>query len=337
MKDSAISLIRIISMLFIIICHVGQYYGSAAIGQLFNVGVPIFLFISGFLYGKKDIHTWVNWGKKRWISLMIPCYVWLLLLVITGLLTHIEVINGQSCWLVLLNLQGISFLIDTANWAQMSGGLGHLWFLTALMLCYACLPLLQKALPWILTRTKGVLTFLILVAFIIKCICDYTVGIHLGYLLTFSIGYFWSKRWSMPSSRTIVVWCCIAIASCALRVSGKILWDDTFLYNKVIVYISQTLLAICIFQILYWLHSTCRRKTPYIVVWGGASQYIDKLTFYIYITHYIFLTGAFNVRQYAENSVTLQLLLFSGFTIGSAILLERLSYYPIKWLTRKNS
>lgn len=337
MKDSAISLIRIISMLFIIICHVGQYYGSAAIGQLFNVGVPIFLFISGFLYGKKEIHTWMDWGKKRWFALLIPCYVWLLLLVITGLLTHIEVINGQSCWLVLLNLQGISFLIDAAKWAQMSGGLGHLWFLTALMLCYAILPLLQKAQPWILARSKGGIFCLIIAAFLTKCICNYTVGVHLGYLLTFSIGYFWSKRWSMPSSRAIVVWSCIAIVSCALRVGGKMLWDDTFLYNKVIVYISQTLLAICIFQILYWLHYQTRKSLSYTDMQGGPSQYIDKLTFYIYITHYIFLTGAFNVRQYAENSVTLQLLLFTGLTISSAILLERLSYYPIKWLTRKKS
>ena len=337
MKDSAISLIRIISMLFIVICHLGAFYNSALISQLFNVGVPIFLFISGFLYGKKDIHTWWNWGKKRWISLMIPCYIWMILLHLSGVVANIAVANGQSCWLVLFNLQGISFLVDAANWAQMSGGLGHLWFLTALMLCYACLPLLQKAQPWVQTRSKAGIACLLLAAFVLKCLCDYTIGLHLGYLLTFIIGYFWSKRSSMPSSKAVVGWCCMAMACCALRVGGKALWDDTFLYNQIIVSISQTLLAISIFQVLYWMHTQTRQSILHIVALGGVSQYIDKLTFYIYITHYIFLTGAFNVEQYAEHSVALQMVLFIGLTLGSAILLERLSSYPIKWLSTKKA
>lgn len=336
MKDSAISLIRVISMLFIIVCHLGAFYDSSAIAQLFNVGVPIFLFISGFLYGKKDIHSWLNWSKKRWISLMIPCYIWMILLATTGILTHIEVTNGQSCWLVLFNLQGISFLIDAAKWAQMSGGLGHLWFLTALMQCYACLPLLQKAQPWILARSKGWFIFLILAAFLTKCICDYTMGIHLGYLLTFSIGYFWSRIWSIPSPKAVLGWCCLAVACCAIRVGGKVLWDDTFLYNQIIVYITQTLLAISIFQVLYRLHSQTRKTIPCIDMQGGTSRYIDKLTYYIYITHYIFLIGAFNVKQYVPENSFLQLVLFTVLTLVSAIVLERLSAYPIRKYLHEN-
>lgn len=263
-------------MLFITICHLGSFLQSAAIGQLFSVGVPVFLFISGFLYGKKEIRTWMDWGKKRWVSLMFPCYIWMILLVITGILTNMDVTNGKSCWLVLFNLQGLSFLSDAANWAQMSGGLGHLWFLTALMLCYACLPLLQKAQPWIQARSKGSIIYLLLAAFLLKCIFDYTLGIHLGYLLTFSIGYFWSRIWSVPSSRAVVGWCCVAAASCALRVGGKVLWDDSFLYNQVIVSISQTLLAISIFQILYWCHSQSRKMTPYIDKRGGYHNILTS-------------------------------------------------------------
>lgn len=336
MKDSAISFIRVISMLFIIICHLA-FYHSSVVGQLFNVGVPIFLFISGFLYGKKDINTWLNWSKKRWISLMIPCYIWIILLVIMGMLTPVEVINEKSCCLVLFNLQGISFLVSSANWAQMSGGLGHLWFLTALMLCYTCIPILQKVQPWILTRNKIEIIILILSAISLKILCAYTVGINLEYLLIFSIGYFWSKKWRLPSSRAILIFFILAIISSILRAGAFTLWKDTILYHTIILRISHTILAICIFQILYWLHNQTRKAIPCIEMQGATSRYIDKLTFYIYITHYIFLTGAFSVRQYAENSVTLQLLLFSGLTIGSAILLERLSCYPIKWLTRKKS
>lgn len=337
MKDSAISFIRVISMLFIIICHLGTFYHSSVVGQLFNVGVPIFLFISGFLYGKKDIHTWLNWGKKRWFSLMIPCYIWIILLATTGILTHIEVTNRQSCWLVLFNLQGISFLVSSANWAQMSGGLGHLWFLTALMLCYTCIPILQKVQPWILTRNKIEIIILILSAISLKILCAYTVGLNLEYLLIFSIGYYWSKKWSIPSFKSIIIYFSLAVVSGILRVGAITLWKDTILYHPICLHITHTVLAICIFQILYWLHYQTRKSLSFTDMQGGTSQYIDKLTFYIYITHYIFLTGAFNVRQYAEDSITMQLILFTGLTIGSAILLERLSCYPIKWLTRKKS
>lgn len=337
MKDTAISFVRIMSMLFIIICHLGSFYDSAAVAQLFNVGVPVFLFISGFLYGKKDICSWMDWGKKRWISLMLPCYLWIMLLVMVGALMNVEMVNTQSCWLVLFNLQGLSFLADAFNWAQVSEGIGALWFLTALMLCYACLPLLQKIQPWIQSRSQWGIVYLLLIAFVLKCICDYTLGIHLGYLLTFCIGYFWSRIWSLPSSHAVVIWSCVAAASCALRVGGKVLWDDSFLYNQVIVSISQTLLAICVFQILYWLHSRLRKIVPYIEAQGGVSQYIDKLTFYIYITHYIFLTGTFNVRQYIPENAAMQLVLFSLLTLGSAILLERLSTYPIKLLLKQKS
>lgn len=201
---------------------------------------------------------------------MVPCYIWMILLLLSGVVEDIAVTNGQSCWLVLFNLQGISFLVDAANWAQMSGGLGHLWFLTALMFCYACLPLLQKAQSRIHTLSKPGIVCLLIGAFMLKCLCDYTIGLHLGYLLTFSIGYFWSRIWSKPSFKAVVGWCCVAVVSCALRMGGKVLWDDTFLYNQIIVSVSQTLLAISIFQVLYWAHSQTRQTIPHIAAWGGG-------------------------------------------------------------------
>ena len=53
-KNYAISLLRFIAMIFIVICHFFQYY-NLELAWWFNVGVQIFLCISGFLYGNKKI------------------------------------------------------------------------------------------------------------------------------------------------------------------------------------------------------------------------------------------------------------------------------------------
>ena len=50
----SISLLRMVAMLSIVSCHIFQYYGNF-LAWWFNVGVQIFLCISGYLYGQKDI------------------------------------------------------------------------------------------------------------------------------------------------------------------------------------------------------------------------------------------------------------------------------------------
>ena len=53
-KQYGLSMVRFIAMISIILCHIMQYFGNISCYYL-NVGVWLFLFISGFLYGKKDI------------------------------------------------------------------------------------------------------------------------------------------------------------------------------------------------------------------------------------------------------------------------------------------
>ena len=59
-KDNAISMLRFISMLMIIACHICQHY-EIELAFWFNVGVQVFFMISGFLYGQKDINNPFAW------------------------------------------------------------------------------------------------------------------------------------------------------------------------------------------------------------------------------------------------------------------------------------
>ena len=52
--DNAISYIRVIAMFMIILCHFLQYYDNV-LAQWFNVGVQIFLVLSGFYMETKKL------------------------------------------------------------------------------------------------------------------------------------------------------------------------------------------------------------------------------------------------------------------------------------------
>ena len=55
-KDVSIQIVRICAMFSILACHLVQELNNSKIAQLaqfFNVGVYIFLFLSGYLYGNK--------------------------------------------------------------------------------------------------------------------------------------------------------------------------------------------------------------------------------------------------------------------------------------------
>ena len=107
-KDINIQIIRIIAMFFILFCHfaneMGNTYGNI-LGQFFNVGVFIFLIISGYLYGKKEIKNTYQWYLKRFFRIFIPLWIW------TIIVNMIYVVKGQEVSIIgiisyIFNLQG---------------------------------------------------------------------------------------------------------------------------------------------------------------------------------------------------------------------------------------
>ena len=131
-------------MLGIVICHTICYYTFIPqhehLGQLFNSGVGIFLFLSGLLYGSKydkkyDLSFYIGRLKKIWFPVMI----WSTLLFV---MQGCHSVHGLI--LVLLNLEGLSFLNNKViTFSTGIDGTGHLWFITAIMMCYLLLPLLS--------------------------------------------------------------------------------------------------------------------------------------------------------------------------------------------------
>lgn len=76
-ESGAISIMRILAMFSIIVCHLLQAYNNRYC-WLFNIGVWVFLAISGYLYGCKVIEDWGHWFKTRFKKLYIPYILFLL-------------------------------------------------------------------------------------------------------------------------------------------------------------------------------------------------------------------------------------------------------------------
>ena len=103
-ESYAISYIRVLAMSSIVLCHFLQALESNW-AWVFNIGVQIFLLISGYLYGHKYIEGWISWFRKRFIRIYVPFVLFLIAVIpvyaVSGKITAKQII------IYMLDLQGI--------------------------------------------------------------------------------------------------------------------------------------------------------------------------------------------------------------------------------------
>ena len=141
--DDGIAITRVVAMLSILMCHIIKYYsfvpGAAFLGQFFNIGVEMFLIISGYLYGMRFITDYKVWISNRWLKICLPVLVWYIILFFFGAER-----NFSTFLIYVFNIQGLSWISDYVGFYQPAIGLEHTWFITIIMICYLLIPMLQK-------------------------------------------------------------------------------------------------------------------------------------------------------------------------------------------------
>ena len=53
--NNEISIIKVVAMFMILGCHLSEWLGINVLAMVLNVGVEIFLFVSGYLYANRSI------------------------------------------------------------------------------------------------------------------------------------------------------------------------------------------------------------------------------------------------------------------------------------------
>lgn len=330
LESCIISYVRIFSMILIFLCHLVQESNSNILNQtaqIFNVGVFIFLFISGFLFGQKKIDNIKKWYIKRGIRILIPLYIFMIGMFILRGIVFNNGIEFDKCINYLFNVQGFFGGILGAR---------HLCFLSTLMICYLITPLLDKG-KIIINNIKQCIVGLVVIVGIQLLTCYFIntrVGLQITYVLIYIIAYFISYLWKRKITLIrVLLLDIIAIIFLAIRFFSKNYFDGSILYENIIVIYEQIIFAISIFMTIYYLLMIINKKREISI--GKIIKYIDNISFYFYITHYMFLVGPVRVMNLTNNFILNSIIaIFISYIL--AVLLMKISELTIKGINNEN-
>ena len=322
-RNAGISLLRVCSMLMIVLCHYCNYIGISWLAQFLNVGVYNFLLMSGWLYSKKRIDQPKRWILLRWKKLCVPVLVWMVLVIIYAVVVEHELPPLSDVFLFLTNMQGLSwvFLKFTQIHSEgVLGGLGNLWFVTVIMLCYLILVLAKKLEERKIIQNKFLTAVISIVCFICLAFC----GIQLMYFICFLIGYALGREKENIALRKYVYVTAGMIAAVAIRLAAKHFIDGTTVYDIIVVGSSHTTIAVWIFYTVRFLDE--KINWFHLLAASKATQKCDELSFFIYITHYYFLAKRFNLKTRVPG-LFFQTALFCTLSLITALL--------VKWISKQ--
>lgn len=103
-ESTAISYLRVAAMMSIVACHFMQALGSHW-AWVFNVGVQVFLLISGYLYGHKHIDNWREWFGKRVVRIYIPYLLFIVAIIPAYLVAGLMSVKNVIAYL--FDIQGV--------------------------------------------------------------------------------------------------------------------------------------------------------------------------------------------------------------------------------------
>lgn len=312
-RQTWISFLRVIAMLFIVGCHLAVESSIQMIqlaSQFLNVGVQIFFMISGFLFGyRKADDNVFQWYQRRAKRIFPVYYCFLLILLMIYLITGQKLILKN--WIVsICCLQGIQIYLYGAE---------HLWFLSVLCLCYIITP----ALNVLRRKSSGCLWMVVLTGSVLgQMITTYFISTQLGIywmdLNLYMIAYLYGVYHKVLIEKTGV---CLAVLLLAFgvigRLAGRGLCDGTVTYDVMIVGITQGLIASGLFL---FVEKLWHRRSKVI-------EFLDGISFEVYLTHYMLIVGPISLMGTTKYYVVNVLLV-----IVSAIVLSILLKIVVQWL-----
>lgn len=311
-QDNSIILLRVFAMILILACHIVQEHSNEYIkmtAQFLNVGVSIFILISGYLYGIKKINeNYVQWIIKRAKRILIPLYIFMAYLLIIYLIkgSNISIFN----WIAyILNLQGLQIYVHGAE---------HLWYLTVIMICYLITPILDKNKEKLNNESIGILMpILIFIQVLTTYFINTQMGIYLIYILLYIISYIVGNSVNISiSNKKLFLAFGTGIISITIRLIGKFLLDDTIIYNVIIVGYTQAIIAFSIFYIFAYLGNKIKANS--------VIKYIDSISFEVYLVHYMYMVGPVRLMG-LTNSFILNTIITIIASVITAILLKKIS------------
>lgn len=313
--------LRSAATISILLCHyvVQSRNGLLNVSaQFFNIGVELFIILSGFLFGiQGGITNTKAWCQKRLKRIIVPYEIFVVLLFAIHALCGINLLDIDWVWLV-LGLQG-----------SVVGVLGaeQTWFITPLLFCYAITPLLDRFITH--QRTKLQIAVLVIVAASLKLlwaipkspVCNTLLSLVSVYIISFVVGRFFDKL-SFTKAKALAAFAVMCIAF-GERLAARNFFDGTVFYERIACGYTQCLAAFCIF---YLFAVVFQNIQPHKWV-----SFFGEISFEIYLVHYMFCVGPvrlFGVTPYWVLNCTLVTVI----SVALAMIIHRISCFVSKKL-----
>lgn len=277
-ESRAIKYIRVGSMLAIVICHILETYANRW-AFVFNIGVQIFLVLSGYLYGKKVVTDWKKWAVGRLKRVYVPMFLFLIIVLPFYLIFQREIFSWKPYALNFLNLQGIPFVMG----GDMLQGIRHLWFITAIMFAYFSTPILQ----WLSKYADWLFPILLLCIGVSYLLAPGSFVFAASWVFLYAIGYLYNH---LNKKRIYDIG--LVLLEIALIVMIALDFNIVEAYfhplNRVFHEVSGVFLVIIGIRVLSRMKI---KNIPNIV------ELFDKYSFHVFIVHYFFVIGPFSLAH----------------------------------------
>lgn len=326
--DYSISLIRLASTTFIVACHIMQYL-DIELAWWFNVGVQMFLSISGFLYGRKNtIEDDLQFYKKNIAKILIDYYV----VVVTIILVFAAFLPKE---LSIIEVLKVLLTIDT-----LSGG-GHLWYIPYCLFCYLITPFLCRYFDNSKNKNtvKNLLFLCVLTVVIIEGFIDY---FNSAWIICYIIGFFIGRISTDRNSKLYrnVSWTIVAgaILSNAIQIVQdyviklELTGIVASLYQMYCDFAHVALGAALFVSLKFILSAVFKMGYPEPI--KKLCFYSDKYSYDIYLVHQFLILGPLSLMK-ITGIYGINIMLILVVTIICAIIVNFISSsvrYKLKWI-----
>lgn len=316
------SIAKVVAMFMIVGCHLSEWFGVNIVAMILNVGVEIFLFVSGYLYANKNIGGVKSFIKKKFLKICIPTYIaFLITALINNIIFHTSYFYMTLVYL--LNLQGINFIFNNISLPVLDS-LGQLWFMTIIFINYLILIIVKK----IENRNKrfeknNKKICVALAIFFCVAIALAFLKVNLCYSVIFFAGYLYGKKAPELTRNRYIFLTIIMLIAMLCRIITRHIWDGTIFYNNIIVNYTHMILGIWIIvsiQIFYFMNKTWVNKVCKSKAWRTLNAY----TMPIYVSHYPFLIGNLNVSHLSIGVIP-EMIIFVFATLILAFIVKNLT------------
>lgn len=283
-------MIRLFAMILIISCHIAQCY-NLQISYLLNIGVQIFFFMSGFLYGKQEQMPSVKgFYLKRFVRVHIPYFVLLAIVLAVYAIFNLTSISLKQVLFYLLSLQWFVTPIE---------GLNHLWFLTVLMFGYLLTPWIKK----VMEKAPIVCTLLFVCCCVVEFVFLKKFYSLSAWLALYLLGLFYGKYHSKTVSLIALVASLITmIVLCLFFEPSKL---TSFEDRHYMIWLHWTM-GVFLFVLLFYVLPLLVGESKHF----DSIKHLDKISYDVYLIHHPLILGPLSlmfVTKYIGLNIVLML------------------------------